>query len=205
MRPEHIDHVAAGLASLSPGDPERAAAEEHAASCARCAAALSEACALMALLDEAPVPSLAPAALERIGRRVRARVTAPARPSPLRALPLAVLLAASLLLALLTGSDGAFVLGHGLHCMALELGVAALPYAAAAALALRRRAAGDPWTFAAVAAAGALVGQARLLVSCPDRAHTPHLIATHVAGVVLAAALGALGQRAVARRVAGRP
>jgi hypothetical protein len=51
---------AAGLASLAPDDPQRRAAEAHAAACPACAAALAEGHALMRLLDEA-LPLAAPA------------------------------------------------------------------------------------------------------------------------------------------------
>jgi hypothetical protein len=40
------------------------------------------------------------------------------------------------------------------------------------------------------AAAGALAGHAALHLTCPVRAATPHLLAFHAGGVLLAAALG---------------
>jgi hypothetical protein len=55
----HFAGRAAFVAALTPGDPERAAAEAHARSCARCRAALDEGTRLLALLRRAaPAPQL---------------------------------------------------------------------------------------------------------------------------------------------------
>lgn len=53
MAGEHVREAAAGLAALPPDDPQRRAADAHAAGCAECARALREAERLQALLGEA--------------------------------------------------------------------------------------------------------------------------------------------------------
>ena len=79
----------------------------------------------------------------------------------------------------------------GLKCLALELGAAAVPFAAAA---LSRNTLARPSSAgpaAAVAAAAALAGQAALHLTCRASHELPHLLLFHVAGVGLAACLGA--------------
>jgi hypothetical protein len=107
-----------------------------------------------------------------------------------RTLALGSTVGASILLSLATGTSPGFFFVHGLKCIAIELIAAALPYATLVVTTLRRREHASITTFAAVAAAGALAGQAALLFTCPERAHTPHLLATHVTGVALAALAG---------------
>jgi hypothetical protein len=119
-----------------------------------------------------------------------------------RALALVSALGASIVVALITGTAwSGLMLLHGIKCITVELIAATLPYGAVVLSALRRRDAEQASSFAAVAAAGALAGQGALLVTCPERAHTPHLLLAHVTGVALAAALGWIGHRFVARRV----
>jgi len=62
---DHIEEHAAGIASLPTSDPERIAAEAHAATCARCAAALQESARLIELIDEAVMPTFATDMLQR--------------------------------------------------------------------------------------------------------------------------------------------
>lgn len=188
---DHFDHAAAGIASLEPGDPERVAAKEHARGCGRCAQALREAEQLMALIDSVPAPALSPEALRRLSERVT-RVTV-ARASSSSWLVLAAVLVASLLLALATGDGGGLDLLVGLHCAFVELVAAAVPYGVLLYSVVRGRRAGSAPSFAATAAAGALAGQLYLLVRCPDRVHTPHLLVTHTGAVVLAALVGWIG------------
>jgi hypothetical protein len=116
-----------------------------------------------------------------------------------RRLPLVATVVASSARALATGTSGGFGSLHGVTCFAFELVAAAIPFGALALVALRDKRVGGALTFATVAAAGALVGQAALLVTCPERAHTPHVFATHVAGVVVAACLGGVGRTWVSR------
>jgi hypothetical protein len=90
--------------------------------------------------------------------------------------------------ALASGSLGLFA-AVGVHCLALELFTAAWPLAALApAGGLSSSTSG--WTTAALASAGALAGQAALHLTCPVRSATPHLLAFHLSGVLLAAVAG---------------
>ncbi len=120
------------------------------------------------------------------------------RPGP-SAAPLA--LGASTIVALTGGSDEGLFLLHGIKCIGIELLAAAIPFGALATVAVRWGDPGNGARFAAVAAAGALAGQGALLVTCPELARSSHLLATHVTGVMLAALIGALGQRVLARRL----
>jgi len=73
---DHIGNRAAFVAALAKGDPERRAAEEHARTCAPCAAALAEGRRLVALLEDA-LPLLPPTAESLAGAKVAiARETA---------------------------------------------------------------------------------------------------------------------------------
>lgn len=101
--------------------------------------------------------------------------------------------------ALASSSPGLFA-ATGLHCLSIELFAAAWPVAAVA-LARGASALSSGWTSAALAAAGALAGQAALAVGCADRTAGPHLLAFHLGGVVLAALAGAAIPRAA--RLAG--
>jgi hypothetical protein len=187
---DHFDHVASGIASLAPRDPERLSAEEHARGCTRCAEALRQAEDLMVLIDAASPPSLSPEALDRLGRRV-ARATAKQRSSAW--VVLAAVLATSWFLSLATGKIGGLALVHGLHCAAIELVAAAVPYAMLFYYVVRQRRPVSAPGFAATAATGALAAQVYLIFRCADRMHLPHLLVTHTGAVVLAAALGWIG------------
>lgn|GEM_PF-3456046 len=96
----------------------------------------------------------------------------------------------SLAAALAVGQGQLFAASSGAGCLLLEQVAALLPFGA---LALVRR--GRALEFAAAAAAGALAGQAALHLTCPDRLIAGHLFAFHFAGVLVAAAWGALGGR----------
>jgi hypothetical protein len=197
---DHFDHVAAGIASLAPRDPERLAAEEHARGCARCAEALRQSKHLMALIDAASAPSLSTEALDRLSEHVT-RAKRKQRSSA--RLVLAAVLGTSLLLALATGATGGLALVHGLHCAAIELFAAAVPYGVLFYSVVRQHHPVGAPAFAATAAAGALAGQFYLLFRCADRLHTPHLLVTHTGAVVLAAVLGWIGSTSVLPRVGG--
>lgn len=197
---DHFDHVAAGIASLEPSDPERVAAKEHARACGRCAQALREADQLMTLIDSVPGPAPSPEALRRLSERVT-RVTVARGSSSWPVLAAALL--ASLVLALATGDGGGLDLVVGLHCAFVEIVAAAVPYGILLYSTVRGRRACNAASFAATAAAGALAGQLYLLVRCPDRLHTPHLLVTHTGGVVLAALAGWIGFASFPKRMAG--
>ena len=103
---------------------------------------------------------------------------------------------ASVALAVLAGTASGLAPATGLKCTAVELVAAAVPFAVAA---LSRRTVprpSAPGPAAALAAAAALAGQASLHLTCPVAHALPHLLAFHVAGVVLAAAFGARVLRA---------
>jgi len=239
---DHFDDVAAGVASLAPGDPERIAASEHARECARCADALRQAEQVMALIDAAPPQAPSPETLARLARNVTAAVEgprtlgAPVLGAIVASWGIAVLLAktrahqtdlwvasatvlvlalgiaavaalsrraqglaivaaigASILVAAATGTTGGLALAHGVKCTTIELVAATVPYGVLLYAVLRRHRTSSAWSFAALTAAGALAGQAGLLLTCPERTHTPHLLVTHTGGVLLAAILGWLG------------
>ncbi len=107
--------------------------------------------------------------------------------------------------ALLVSAGFAIALGHGMEplsftgsqCLLLEQVAALLPFGA---LVFLRR--GGALEFAAAASAGALAGQAALHLTCPDHLNATHLLAFHFAGVVVAAAWGAMGGRLLAPRLA---
>jgi hypothetical protein len=107
-----------------------------------------------------------------------------ARRRGLGAALLATLVAAAPALA---ASPGALALATGVQCVAHELLTAALPLVA---LVLFRRTAGiSRAALVGIAAAGALVGDAALHVSCSAASSVIHVLVFHVGGVALAAAL----------------
>lgn len=89
----------------------------------------------------------------------------------------------------------------GLHCLATEL-AAAGAVAGAAWLAVRRSSTPARPALSALAATGALAGDAALQVTCGAQSELPHLLAFHVGGVLLAAAIAAAPWRARQRAVA---
>jgi hypothetical protein len=100
--------------------------------------------------------------------------------------------AASAALVLLAGAGAGFLPLLGIKCVAIELLAAAWPFAAAA---LSRGTAARPigaGPSAALAAAGALAGQASLHLTCPAAHAFPHLLAFHLGGLFLASLAGAL-------------
>ncbi|BDG10788.1 cupin domain-containing protein [Anaeromyxobacter paludicola] len=113
---------------------------------------------------------------------------------PLLATVIAV--AASGTAAALSGGAGPLVPSIGLECVATELASAAVVVLAAWLVA--RGGATSPARSALVvaAAAGALAGDAALQVTCAAHAYTPHLLAFHVGGVLLAVAVASVVTRA---------
>ena len=246
---DHIEAQSMALASLPAGDPERAAAEEHATGCTGCARALRQGSQLLAMVKAELQPAPSAMALHRAERSVLEQMDreAPAAPGRTRLLgasgaalafaaliaaarhlphdpaswvvagaaaSLAALLAAlapeglrtavaavgsSLALALLASSSSGLFAAIGIKCLAFELACALLPFGL---FAVARGAAprpASPGAAAALAASAAFAGQAALHLSCPVHDALPHLLAFHVAGVALAALLGA---RVLARRTA---
>ena len=81
---EHIKDNAPGLASLSPEDPERLAAYEHARACLECARSLRQAEQMLTALDALPPAAAPPApALRPITQPILARLAALALPTRL--------------------------------------------------------------------------------------------------------------------------
>jgi len=99
--------------------------------------------------------------------------------------------AASAAFAALASSATGLVPLVGVKCVAIELFAAAWPLGAAALAKDLVRRPGSPWATAALAASGALAGQAALHLTCPVRFAEPHLAVFHAGGVLLAALLGA--------------
>ena len=94
----------------------------------------------------------------------------------------------AVVLALVVAGSGMLAVAVRLRCTALEIGSAALPLAATAFL---LRGPAHPAVYAAVAACGALAGEAALHLCCSARMQLPHLLVFHAGGVLLAAGLGA--------------
>lgn len=112
------------------------------------------------------------------------------------ALPLA-----SLGASFLFGVSGAWNAAHGLHCLGFELLTAAVPLVAAFSLARRGVFRSPATALATAAAAGALMGQAALEVTCPVLGSYGHLGLFHTGGVVLALGLGVFAARLVGRTI----
>lgn len=95
---EHVERAeAAGLVMLAPADPDRARAEAHASTCARCAAELAAARRALSSLEalESGLEA-SPERLRRVRAAVEARTTAPAgsqRPLSCGSAALAVMVA----------------------------------------------------------------------------------------------------------------
>jgi len=103
-----------------------------------------------------------------------------------RAVGIALLI--SVLFALVAGEGRE--LAHG-YCLVAEIVAASFALGPTLWIAARRAWPTSPGFLAAVAAAGALAGQAALNLLCPARDALPHLLAFHTGGVLLAALFGA--------------
>jgi hypothetical protein len=93
--------------------------------------------------------------------------------------------------AAIAGAGGGPSSGDGIHCLLSELVAGGLALGAATVAARRAGAPLSPALLGAMAAAGALGGQAALNLVCPARDIVGHLFALHTGGVLIAAALGA--------------
>jgi hypothetical protein len=107
-----------------------------------------------------------------------------------------VAVGASFVLALLGAAVPGLAPAVGVKCLLFELATASVP----SVVAWRAGRRGEVVTVALAAAAGALAGMAALHVACPVHEARAHLFAFHVGGVAVAAALGALADRTLARR-----
>jgi len=111
--------------------------------------------------------------------------------------PLAVL--ATLGAAAATGVTGELDEGVGLDCLATEIACAAVVVIGTWLVIRRGTSSLAPGAVAAGAASGAVAGAAALQLTCRAHSSLPHVLAFHVGGVVLAAALAG-SVWAVARR-----
>jgi len=112
---------------------------------------------------------------------------------------------ASALMAALVWGDEPFAPGKGVACVLTELAAAAVPTAILVRAFIRRRSMRPTLALVVVSAAGALVGQAALLLTCPDRTSGLHVLAFHCGGVALAAAGALVTGRLLARPVPDAP
>jgi hypothetical protein len=105
------------------------------------------------------------------------------------------------------GLGGELGARHGVACLLTETVAAVVPLAILARRFLRRRSANPSAGLLAGAAAGALVGQAALRLTCGDATEGLHLLVFHGGGLLLAALVawglsGPLGRRALRRPAA---
>ena len=113
-------------------------------------------------------------------------LAAAASRKPMLVTALAVLAGAAAIT--VSGAPGPLAASLGLECLATEVASAAI-VVGAVWLALRGGTTSPPRSaMAAVAAAGALAGDAALQVTCAAHTAVPHVLAFHVGGIVLAAA-----------------
>lgn len=204
--PGHVHDQAAGIASLPADDPDRVAAEAHAAACPSCAAALKDAEAMFALLDALPPPERpSSAALARTKAAVLAAPdwpdTAPVSPAKAPALGVAITFLVLALAAKHRSGDGRVWMEAG-AAAALAVGATAssrhrarlsLAVVSLASVALVASA-GGPWT-GAPALAGAKCVVFELLASAVPLGFVVHgvLRRRHVAGRVESAAFAGAG------------
>jgi hypothetical protein len=106
---------------------------------------------------------------------------------------------ASALMAAFAWSEGSLAPRLGIACLLTELGAAVVPVGIVVRAFIKRRSATPTVGLALAAAAGALVGQAALHLTCPQRTAGPHVLVFHCGGVLLAAAIAAVIGRFVAR------
>jgi hypothetical protein len=81
--------------------------------------------------------------------------------------------------------------GPGLLCLWIEQSMALLPVITSLYLVAKGHVPGGGAYFAGAAAAGALAGQAAMLLACPNN-NLEHLLLAHTGGVLFAAAMGTL-------------
>jgi len=164
----------------------------HAEECPPCAAALAEGERLLALLEDVPAPPPSAESLAVARAKVLAEFDAPDELAARRTHPVFALVAVlvSAVFAWLDARGGGLAVSVGVECAALELGAAA--GAVAIAFVASRRGYSALPSAAAVAAWGAVAGQAYLHFRCPAAHDAPHLFVFHVGAVAVAALIGAL-------------
>jgi hypothetical protein len=106
---------------------------------------------------------------------------------------------ASALMAAFAWSDGPLAPRLGVACLLTELGAAIVPLGIVVRAFIKRRSAAPTAGLALAAASGALVGQAALHLTCPQRTAGLHVLVFHCGGVLLAALIAAVVGRFVAR------
>jgi predicted anti-sigma-YlaC factor YlaD len=187
------------LAALSGEDAERRAAEAHIATCDACRALWRESAELLVMLDSAARPEpISDALLQRVQAAVSSAQPEP-QPWYERLLPWGFVIGALASLGLFWVQLGASVPaelqgkvhGVGWGCLRFELGLAAVAFGFGVVWAHRLARELGPLHASLAAMSGALVGQWLLESRCEADQTALHLLLFHVAGVALAAALGA--------------
>jgi hypothetical protein len=114
-----------------------------------------------------------------------------------------LIMGASVAMVALAWGDGPPAPTIAMHCLLTELGAAVLPLAIAVRALVKRHSAHPTPAVVLAAVAGALVAQAALHLTCPDRHAGAHLLVSHLGGVVVAALAAGLAARFVARPADG--
>ena len=111
---------------------------------------------------------------------------------------------ASALITALAWSDGPLGPRHGVVCLLTEVGAAAVPLVILVRTFLKRRSANPSLSLVLAATTGALIGQAALRLTCPDRTAGLHVLLFHNGGLVVAAQMAILVARLLTARSAVR-
>lgn len=109
-----------------------------------------------------------------------------------------LVMGASVLMSAIAWGDGPPEPTVALACLLTELGAAIVPLAIVVRTFIKRRSARPTTAIVLAAAAGALMAQAALHLTCPGR-QGAHLLVSHCGGVALAALLAVLAGRFVVR------
>jgi hypothetical protein len=110
-----------------------------------------------------------------------------------------LVMGASVVMAAIAWEDGPPARTVAMACLLTELGAALVPLAIVARAFVKRRSARPTAALVLAAAAGALVAQAALHLTCPGRHAGAHLLVSHCGGVAVAALLALLAGRFVVR------
>lgn len=182
------DEKLLALAALPADDPERRAADAHAATCSACRARLREHEAMLSVLDAS---FALPAIPDSLAARVQARVYPRRWP---RLLLLCTWLASLALVPF--GGSHVFGLQVGEHCVAAESAFAVLPLAAAVWMTRAGRVRLDVASFASIGGLSGVLGQLWLRSACPIHDATYHSFVFHFLAVIaLSLVGGAIGWR----------
>lgn len=112
-----------------------------------------------------------------------------------------LVLGVSALFVAISIEGGALAPHKGMACLLTEVGAAVLPFFVAARVLAARGRAHSPVPLVVAAGGGALVAQAALHLTCPERTAGLHLAVFHLGGVALALAAAALAARLLVRRI----